>query len=189
MSTRFDYFWTLVPKKVAKKMARERYAVAVCKLVHRDPNLDPHEFLADAMRRYARSQKVAEGIILHPSTWLHQERFDDEDVDVAKDDPQHVKVRASRMDATTREEMRRAAAIRRQRDLNPLMPTRCEHCGSDLYWGRETKRWQCTSRECWRADNSDRLSVITWTPWQMLEMDRHECDRGSQRLAQAQRSA
>lgn len=77
----FDRFWAAVPRKVGKKSANTAFRVAL-KTVEAD-------VLIAGMERYAKKMK-AEGTepryICHPTTWLQQGRWDDEEA-IIEDGP------------------------------------------------------------------------------------------------------
>ena len=73
----FEHWWQLCPRKVGKKFARKCYWRVV---KHDLPHVpDPHEYLRDRMAAYANSEIVSDGYACHPSTWLNQGRWDDDD--------------------------------------------------------------------------------------------------------------
>jgi hypothetical protein len=69
---RFDEFWKVYPKKVAKPAARKAWDKAVRKV-------DPQVIIA-AAARYARSDQVERGFAKHPQGWLNDERWTDGDL-------------------------------------------------------------------------------------------------------------
>ena len=70
----FDIWWSEYPRKVRKPEARRAYVKAATKV--------SDDRLLDAMRRYRDfDHRVAEGFILHASTWLNQECWDDDIVE------------------------------------------------------------------------------------------------------------
>lgn len=69
---RFEDFWAVVPRRIAKEAARRAFAEAV-KLA------DPDAIIA-AMRRYAENRRGQDAqFTAHPSTWLNAGRWADED--------------------------------------------------------------------------------------------------------------
>ena len=75
----FDIWWAEYPRKVRKPEARRAYAKAIKKV--------SHDRLLEAMRDYRDlDHRVAEGYILHASTWLNQECWDDEIVESRQND-------------------------------------------------------------------------------------------------------
>jgi len=69
----FDQFWELYPRRVGKKAALREFE----KIQRR--NEVPFEVLISAVKIYARSRIGKEmQYVAHPSTWLHQGRWDDE---------------------------------------------------------------------------------------------------------------
>lgn len=75
----FDIWWGEYPRKVRKPEARRAYAKAAKKV--------SDDRLLDAMRRYRDfDHRVAEGFILHASTWLNQECWDDDIVESPQSD-------------------------------------------------------------------------------------------------------
>lgn len=75
---RFDEFWDAYPRKVGKKKARAKFAAAV--KAAGDPQL-----VIDGARRLATDPNLPDpkdpdwGYIPHPTTWLNQGRWDDEE--------------------------------------------------------------------------------------------------------------
>ena len=70
----FDRFWALVPRKVGKKSANAAYRAAL-------KTVDA-EVLIAGMDRYAkkmRNERTETRYICHPTTWLQQGRWDDEE--------------------------------------------------------------------------------------------------------------
>ena len=75
----FDIWWAEYPRKVRKPEARRAYAKAAKKV--------SHDRLLDAMRTYRDfDSRVEAGFILHASTWLNQECWDDEIVESRQSD-------------------------------------------------------------------------------------------------------
>lgn len=74
----FEAFWAAYPRKVGKKAARQKYEIA-----RRDAHADT---LLDAAKRYADAAEASDDkrFIAHPATWLHQGRWQDEDVEVQR---------------------------------------------------------------------------------------------------------
>lgn len=69
---RFVEFWDTCPKKVGKADAFRMYQAAV-------RNSVPSSTLLEGMRRYALSVRGTDSkFIVHPATWLHGGRWDDE---------------------------------------------------------------------------------------------------------------
>jgi hypothetical protein len=69
----FDAFWNLYPRKVAKKVAAKAYAASI------KAGADPAELLK-AIEGYVGELKrngTEPRFILHPSTFLHEERWKD----------------------------------------------------------------------------------------------------------------
>jgi len=72
----FEYWWTHYPKRVGKGSARLAYRRALRKFAN-----DPYgaEQLLQAVQRYAASRRGQDKqYTLNPTTWLNQERWDDE---------------------------------------------------------------------------------------------------------------
>jgi len=67
----FDEFWQAYPRKVGKGAARKSYAKAL--------RITDHDTIMGALsdQRLAMEAKEAK-FIPHPSTWLNQERWEDE---------------------------------------------------------------------------------------------------------------
>ena len=75
----FDIWWGEYPRKVRKPEARRAYAKAAKKV--------GHDRLLDAMRTYRDfDRRVEAGFILHASTWLNNECWDDEIVESRQSD-------------------------------------------------------------------------------------------------------
>ena len=77
LKTLFDRFWEVVPRKVGKKAAMTAFKAAV-------KSVDA-EALISGMDRYAkkvRSERTEARYIVHPTTWLQQGRWDDEEAAV-----------------------------------------------------------------------------------------------------------
>ncbi len=75
----FDIWWAEYPRKVRKPEARRAYAKAAKKV--------GHDRLLEAMRTYRDfDSRVEEGFILHASTWLNQECWNDEIVQSRQSD-------------------------------------------------------------------------------------------------------
>ena len=69
----FDAFWLVSPRKVGKGAARKAFAKALLKA--------PAEVIIAAMKKFAEAARATgreRKTIPHPSTWLNQERWDDE---------------------------------------------------------------------------------------------------------------
>lgn len=67
----FDEFWALYPRKTAKGAARKAYAKAM-KLVY-------HNDLMHALSQQVEGMKIKDPkFIPHASTWLNQERWEDD---------------------------------------------------------------------------------------------------------------
>lgn len=66
----FDEFWSVYPKRVARKKALQSWLVA---LKENDPQM-----LINAARSYRDDPKRLPEFTLHPTTWLNQERWLDE---------------------------------------------------------------------------------------------------------------
>lgn len=75
VKTLFDRFWEVVPRKVGKKAALSAFRAAVKSV--------EAETLIAGMDRYAKkvqSERTEARYIVHPTTWLQQGRWDDEEV-------------------------------------------------------------------------------------------------------------
>ena len=73
----FDRFWKAVPRKVGKKGANVAYRAAL-------KTVDAEELIA-GMEKYAKkmaSERTEPRFICHPTTWLQQGRWEDEEVEV-----------------------------------------------------------------------------------------------------------
>lgn len=68
----FEQFWELYPKKVNKKSARQKFS-SVLKLKHVDFNK-----IMDGLKKYVGCKRVISGYVLHPTTWLNGENWNDD---------------------------------------------------------------------------------------------------------------
>ena len=68
----FDRFWEIYPSKKGKKPALEKFKLAV------KNGRDPEEIIQGA-QKYLGFKTVREGFIANPTTWLNQERWNDEE--------------------------------------------------------------------------------------------------------------
>ena len=68
----FDEFWSLYPRKVAKAVARKSFAK-----LNEKQQLDACKALPNHLA-YWKSKETELEFIPHPSTWLNQERWEDE---------------------------------------------------------------------------------------------------------------
>jgi hypothetical protein len=78
----FARFWEAYPSKVGRPVAEKAYAKALKRISGPDP---PSEILAGVARAKA-SRKWREGIIPNPSTWLNQDRWEDQPSEI---EPRH----------------------------------------------------------------------------------------------------
>lgn len=88
----FDEFWSIYPRTVAKKKAKEIY-LKLMKGNNDDRQL--HEKIINGASRYSAYEKrrgTEQGFIAHPSTWLNQERWEDDYSDGDKPRGQGVTV-------------------------------------------------------------------------------------------------
>lgn len=100
---RFDEFWDLVPRKVAKGAARRKWDVAIKKT-------SPETIIA-GMRRYAAEMaSEPDRFVAHPSTWLHGERWSDQPKPVNQKPERGQPNDSTRFDAAHREYARRVGA-------------------------------------------------------------------------------
>jgi hypothetical protein len=68
----FDHFWNQYPRKVAKKKARQIWK-------SRDLGNGPYQKIMKSLSDYKKTEQWQEKeLIPHPTTWLNQERWDDE---------------------------------------------------------------------------------------------------------------
>lgn len=74
---RFDQFWSAYPRRVGKGKAREQFARAMTKTT-----LDAVLSALEWQRRSSQWLKDGGQFIPHPATWLHQERWDDQPVEL-----------------------------------------------------------------------------------------------------------
>lgn len=70
----FERFWSAYPSKVGKRDAEKAYAKAIKRIDSPDP---PAVMLA-AIERAAQGRRWLEGYIPNPSTWLNQDRWEDQ---------------------------------------------------------------------------------------------------------------
>jgi DNA-binding transcriptional ArsR family regulator len=75
---RFDDFWAVYPRRVAKGAAKRAWKAAMKRRV--DPDRIIH-----AAKRYRDAPNRDPSFTAHASTWLNSERYDDEDGDVPKE--------------------------------------------------------------------------------------------------------
>lgn len=69
----FDEFWNIVPRKISKSQTKKAYVKAL-----RSKVID-HDTIMCKMKEYAKSAKGKEQqYVLHPSTWINQNRWEDE---------------------------------------------------------------------------------------------------------------
>ena len=73
MESEFDKWWEIYPRKVGKKEAKRKFVIALRKVKLKK--------LMSATRKYAELQNDIQ-FTAYPSTWLYQERWDD--------DPTHI---------------------------------------------------------------------------------------------------
>ena len=66
----FDEFWKLYPKKHGKKPAQAKYLKAAKK--------HSHAKIMDGLKSYVKSDNVKKGFVMNATTWLNQERWEDE---------------------------------------------------------------------------------------------------------------
>ena len=70
-SVLFDEFWQLYPRKIGKGAARTKFFLALKKV--------PFDTIKQALQNYVeKTDGQDKQFIPNPSTWLHQERWDDE---------------------------------------------------------------------------------------------------------------
>jgi len=79
----FDLFWKIVHRKEGKKEAKKAFTKAV-KDVVKDQGITTDQastYLTERMRKFAGSPQAADSVkgTLHPSTWLNQGRYEDDD--------------------------------------------------------------------------------------------------------------
>lgn len=67
----FDRFWVVYPKKVKRKTAEE-----IWRRKHLDPRVDA--LMSDVLRRLSADKRWLEGYVPDPTTYLNQERWNDE---------------------------------------------------------------------------------------------------------------
>ena len=149
----FDSWWSNWPRghKTGKIACRKSYQRQVRILEREQPEQDPHEFLLEALQTFTKSKRVADGYICNPKTWLNEGRYFDELEPAVKCGCQSN----SRMDETTRQEMARARAIKAERTATVSIQgpdPMCDTCGAEMFFGKLTNRWQCTTRSCYERD-------------------------------------
>ena len=160
--TNFDNWWSHWPRgrKVGKIACRKSYQRQVRILEKEEPDRDPHEYLLEALETFCKSKRFADGYVCNPLTWLNEGRYFDDLEPAVKCGCQSN----SRMDETTRQEMARARAIKAERVTTFAVPSAdpfklddamyCAHCGAEMFFGKLTNRWQCTTRSCYEVDNA-----------------------------------
>lgn len=95
----FEEFWSVYPRRTAKAAAKKSWERAVVKI-----KADPQTIIAGA-RRYAEQRRGKDQeFIAHPSTWLNQQRWLDED---SPGEPPPIEPLGSR----DREDVRRVGQI------------------------------------------------------------------------------
>lgn len=86
----FDDWWSIVPRKVGRKEAQKCYRLA--------RKFHTGSFLKDSMIAYAHKRKDQDmRFTLHPSTWLRQERWNDEEPILSDEKPQADKIWSSKV--------------------------------------------------------------------------------------------
>jgi hypothetical protein len=81
-SDAFESFWAEYPAKVGKATAVKSFKKAIKSV--------SIQTLIEAVKDYCKSDKVKKGVICNPSTWLNQERWNDEQVYNGKEDPEDI---------------------------------------------------------------------------------------------------
>lgn len=80
----FDAFWAVAHRKVGRKVAKAKFQAAIREIrADKRRDLDgqtPEEFLIERMRTFAASPNAhpTDRTPIHPATWLHQGRYDDD---------------------------------------------------------------------------------------------------------------
>ncbi len=80
----FDAFWAVAHRRVGRKVAKAKFQAAVREIrADKRRDLDgqtPTEFLIERMRTFAASPNAhpTDRTPIHPATWLHQGRYDDD---------------------------------------------------------------------------------------------------------------
>lgn len=72
LTKEFEQWWIKYPRKVAKAKAKAAYIAA------RRGKKVAAQTMLDGLDRYLRSDTVQRGFVCHATTWLHQERWNDE---------------------------------------------------------------------------------------------------------------
>ena len=93
----FDLFWEAYPKKVAKKVAERKFLKLKSNLFDK---------IMDSLKVHKRSRQWRQGFIEHPTTWINQERWDDEIVDI---DPGILEEEHRRQTLAEKEELKKEA--------------------------------------------------------------------------------
>ena len=150
--TNFDTWWQHWPRgrKVGKIACRKSYQRQVRILEKEEPDRDPHEYLLEALETFTKSKRFADGYVCNPLTWLNEGRYFDDLEPAVKCGCQS----SSSMDDTTRMEMARARAIKEARTATVVVQgpdPLCETCGAEMFFGKLTHRWQCTTRICFEV--------------------------------------
>lgn len=75
-ASHFDAWWDAYPRKAGKGAARKAYA--------RASRVVGHQVLLDAATRYRSDPNRSDAFTAHPSTWLNQDRWEDEPLPAAE---------------------------------------------------------------------------------------------------------
>lgn len=123
ISSEFEKFWNVYPRKVAKKSALKAWVASVTK-----DNLD--DVVAGAIRFANDPNLPVEQFIPHPSTWLRSERWNDGPLPERKLSPEEREAKELAMIERRRELDRKHAAELREQDRlarEQADAPRCEH--------------------------------------------------------------
>lgn len=76
----FDEFWEAYPRKAGKRAARSSYDRAMDRLGRVHGADRAHQMILDGVSRYAADPNRESGFTAHPSTWLNQDRWEDDPI-------------------------------------------------------------------------------------------------------------
>lgn len=80
--TSFDAFWAAYPRKVGKKNAQEKYERIIAK------KIATHERIMEGLEVYKQTKEDWRDW-LHPATWLHGQRWEDEPAPFSQGSNEH----------------------------------------------------------------------------------------------------
>ena len=125
---RFDEFWKYYPKKIGKGAARKAF-------VKRKPSQSLTKKMIDAVEKQKKSaqwQKEKGQFIPNPSTWINQERWEDE-VEI-KTTSQKPSRPASGINGMSTQEYMRQKEERRQQALRAIEQAEAGNGGVEIKW-------------------------------------------------------